>query len=140
MKLKQCFRDYLAREGLKSTRQREIILEEFLKVSSHLSTEDLYLRLRKKHPHIGYATVHRTLKLFSESGIAAERQFGDGQTRYEVASDEEHHDHLICTRCNAIIEFEKPEIERLQDSVAREHGFVIEKHRLEIFGICPHCQ
>lgn len=140
MKLKQCFKDYLAREGLKSTSQREIILDEFLRAGSHLSTEDLYLRLRKKNPHIGYATVHRTLKLFSDSGIAAERQFGDGQTRFEVASDEEHHDHLICTRCNTIVEFENSEIERLQDIVAREHGFSIERHRLEIFGLCPRCK
>jgi len=139
MKRKQQFRDYLTREGLKSTSQREIILDEFLKASSHLSTEDLYLRLRKNFPNIGYATVHRTLKLFSECGIAAERHFGDGQTRYELASDEEHHDHLICTCCNSIIEFENPEIERLQDEVARQHGFVIERHRLEIFGLCAKC-
>lgn len=139
MERKQMFRDYLAREGLKSTSQREIILDEFLAAGSHLSTEDLYLRLRKKFPHIGYATVHRTLKLFSECGIAAERHFGDGQTRYELASDEEHHDHLICTRCNTIIEFENPEIERLQEAVADQHGFVIERHRLEIFGLCSKC-
>jgi len=139
MERKQMFRDYLAREGLKSTSQREIILDEFLAAGSHLSTEDLYLRLRKNFPHIGYATVHRTLKLFSECGIAAERHFGDGQTRYELTSDEEHHDHLICTRCNTIIEFENPEIERLQEDVAGKHGFVIERHRLEIFGLCPKC-
>jgi len=140
MKRKEVFRAYLAQEGLKSTSQRELILDEFLKSGSHLSTEDLYLRLRQKYPNIGYATVHRTLKLFASCGIAAERQFGDGQTRYELSSEEEHHDHLICTRCAKIIEFENPEIERLQEAVAREHQFVIERHRLEIFGLCPRCQ
>ena len=139
MEIKQQFREYLVREGLKSTSQREIILEEFLKATTHLSTEDLYLKLRKKHPQIGYATVHRTLKLFSACGIAAERQFGDGQTRYELSSGEEHHDHLICTRCGVIVEFENDEIESLQDAVAKAHGFVIETHRLEIFGTCPKC-
>ena len=139
MEIKQQFREYLVREGLKSTSQREIILDEFLKATSHLSTEDLYLKLRKKHPQIGYATVHRTLKLFSACGIAAERQFGDGQTRYELSSGEEHHDHLICTRCGAIVEFENDEIESLQNAVAKAHGFVIETHRLEIFGTCPKC-
>jgi Fur family ferric uptake transcriptional regulator len=69
------FHDYLVQQGLKSTRQREIILDEFLRCDSHPSTEDLYLRLRKKHPGIGYATVHRTLKLFSECGIAETREF-----------------------------------------------------------------
>jgi len=140
MERKRLFRDFLAKQGLKSTSQREIILDEFLRCDSHLSTEDLYLRLKKTYPNIGYATVHRTLKLFSACGIAAERQFGDGQTRYELTSDEEHHDHLICTRCGTILEFENPEIERLQETVARKHNFNIERHRLEIYGICSKCR
>ncbi len=137
---KQLFRDYLSQQGLKSTRQREIILDEFLRCDSHLSTEDLYLKLRKKHPGIGYATVYRTLKIFSECGIAAARNFGDGQTRYESTTCEEHHDHLICKECGAIIEFEDTRIEQLQEQVARDHGFTIVSHRLEIFGLCAKCQ
>ncbi len=69
-KTKIKFKDFLLDQGLKSTHQRELILEEFLRAGSHLSTEDLYLRLRRKNPRIGYATVHRTLKLFAECGIA----------------------------------------------------------------------
>lgn len=137
---KQLFRDFLAEQGLKSTRQREIILDEFLRSPSHLSIEELYLRLRRKHPNIGYATVYRTLKLFAECGIAEARHFGDGQTRYESSSQEEHHDHLICTRCGAILEFEDPRIESLQEQVAREHGFRISSHRLEIYGVCERCE
>lgn len=133
------FREFMARKGLKSTQQREIILEEFLKSGSHLSTEDLYLKLRKKHPSIGYATVYRTLKLFAESGIAEERHFGDGQTRYEHASSEEHHDHLVCTACGVILEFEDPRIEALQEQVARDHNFRIVSHRLELYGLCARC-
>ena len=137
---KQTFRDYLAQQGLKSTAQREIILDEFLRCGAHPSTEDLYLRLRKKHPNIGYATVHRTLKLFSECGIAASRNFGDGQTRYESTTGEEHHDHLICKDCGAIVEFEDPRIEALQEEIAEAHGFVLLSHRHEIFGRCGGCQ
>ncbi len=118
-KTKEVFREYLTKQGLKSTRQREIILNEFLRCTTHPSTEDLYLKLRKKHPNIGYATVYRTLKLFSECGIAEERHFGDGQTRYESTTCEEHHDHLICKECGAILEFEDPGIEKLQEDVAR---------------------
>lgn len=136
---KSQFRDYLTAKGLKSTRQREVILDEFLRCASHPSTEELYLRLRKKHPGIGYATVHRALKLFSECGIAEERNFGDGQTRYESRSGEEHHDHLICLGCGAILEFEDPRIEELQAKVAEQHGFVIENHRLELYGRCGKC-
>lgn len=137
---KDNFRSYLLAQGLKSTRQRELILDEFLRAGEHLSTEELYLRLREQHPHIGYATVHRTLKLFAECGIAEPRHFGDGQTRYETRAGEEHHDHLICTRCGAIVEFENPQIEALQEAVAGQHGFRIERHRLELYGRCRVCQ
>jgi len=137
--LKKTFKKFLAKKGLKSTQQRDLILEAFLASPSHLSTEELYLKIRKKHPSIGYATVYRTLKLFAESGIAVERNFGDKQTRYEVLSAEEHHDHLVCTVCAAIIEFEDPEIERLQENVAGRHGFKVLNHSLELYGICASC-
>ena len=90
---KKIFKDFLLSQGLKSTNQRELILEEFLRAGSHLSTEELYLRLRKQHPRIGYATVHRSLKLFAQCGIAEQRHFGDGQARYEASDHDEHHDH-----------------------------------------------
>lgn len=137
---KSKFRDYLLIRGLKSTRQRELILEEFLRAGSHLSTEDLYLRLRRKNPRIGYATVHRTLKLFAECGIAEQCHFGDGQARYEASGQDEHHDHLICLACGRIVEFEDPRIEKLQDEVAGEHGFCIQRHRLELYGLCADCR
>ncbi|MFA5514866.1 MAG: transcriptional repressor [Desulfuromonadales bacterium] len=137
---RKIFKDFIARKGLKSTQQRDIILDEFLCSGSHLSTEELYLRIRRKHPNIGYATVYRTLKLFAECGIAEERHFGDGQARYESTSGEEHHDHLICTGCGAILEFEDPGIEELQQKVAAAHGFRIERHRLEIYGLCRKCE
>lgn len=133
------FQQFLLQKGLKSTKQRDLILEEFQRCPSHLSTEELYLRLRKKHPSIGYATVYRTLKLFAECGIAEERHFGDGQTRYESSSGHEHHDHLICTRCGAIAEFEDPRIEELQQKVAAENNFKITSHRLDLYGFCAKC-
>ncbi len=138
-KIKQDFQAYLSSQGLKSTRQRDLILDEFLRTSEHFSTEELYLRLRKKHPAIGYATVYRTLRLFAECGIAEERHFGDGQTRYESSVTDQHHDHLVCTRCGKIIEFEEPQIEKLQVKVAKDHGFRIENHRLELYGLCADC-
>ena len=134
------FNDFLSQKGLKSTSQRKLILETFLESESHYSTEDLYLKLRKEHPRIGYATVHRTLKLFAECGIAAERNFGDGQTRFESVHADEHHDHLVCTNCGLIIEFEDQKIEELQKLVASQHNFKIENHRLELYGLCEHCR
>jgi Fur family transcriptional regulator, ferric uptake regulator len=136
----QVFNQYLQRKGLKTTSQRMIILETFLESDSHFSTEELYLKIRQEYPKIGYTTVHRTLKLFAECGIAAERHFGDGQARFEPVKDEEHHDHLVCTECGLIIEFEDSQIEALQTKVAEEHNFKIETHRLELYGLCAACR
>jgi Fur family ferric uptake transcriptional regulator len=137
---KKLFQEFIARKGLKTTRQRDIVLDCFLSSDHHMSTEDLYLKVRAKNPTIGYATVYRTLKLFAEAGIAREIHFGDGQTRYEHVAEGEHHDHLICTRCGAVTEFENETIERLQAEVAEQFGFVVEKHKLELYGICPKCR
>ncbi|MCL5807967.1 MAG: transcriptional repressor [Deltaproteobacteria bacterium] len=136
---KEAFREFIAREGLKSTRQRDIILDFFLSAKRHMSVEELYRGLRARHPGIGYATVCRTLKLFAQSGIAHEIHFGDGQTRYEHLVEGEHHDHLVCTVCGTIAEFENKTIEALQKAVADSHGFIIRSHRMELYGLCAKC-
>lgn len=137
---RQKFQDFALAKGLKSTKQRDIILNCFLSTEQHMSTEELYLKLKEKSTGIGFATVYRTLKLFSESGIAREIQFGDGQTRYEHLHAGEHHDHLVCTRCGAIVEFENETIEKLQAEVASQHGFTIVNHKLELYGLCAKCK
>ena len=134
------FRDFMTRKGLKSTQQREVILDGFLASDRHVSIEELYRQLRERHPNIGYATVYRTLKLFAESGIAREIQFGDGQTRYEHANEGEHHDHLVCTSCGAIMEFHNDAIEAIQVEVAASYGFTITHHKMELYGFCTKCR
>ena len=138
-RLKSRWREYLLRHRLKTTQQRETIVEQFLRSTGHVSIEDLLARVRKRNPGVGYATVYRTLKLLTECGLAAPRQFGDGQTRYEVADDiAHHHDHLICLQCGLILEFENQEIERLQEEMAaRLGGFKVVRHKLELYGLCP---
>jgi len=137
---KKLFQDFIAAKGLKSTRQRDLVLECFLASDSHLSTEELYLKVRAKYPSIGFATVYRTLKLFAEAGIAREIHFGDGQSRYEHVAEGEHHDHLVCTRCGSVQEFENEAIEKLQQEVAEQFGFKVETHKLELYGICSKCR
>ena len=132
--------DYMARHGLRSTEQRRIVTEMFFASDGHLSIEDLLDKVRVEEPRIGYATVYRTLKLLKECGLAFERHFGDGVSRYEVAWEDEHHDHLICTDCEKIIEFEDNAIEVLQHEVAARHGFTLSRHKLELYGLCPDCQ
>jgi Fur family transcriptional regulator, ferric uptake regulator len=138
-KLRGRFEDYVRKHGLKSTSQRDAIVDQFLRSTGHMSIDDLLAKVRKRAPKVGYATVYRTMKLLTDSGIAAARQFGDGQTRYEVMGDEHaHHDHLICVNCGLILEFENDTIEQLQDEMAdRLGGFKLVRHKLELYGLCP---
>jgi Fur family ferric uptake transcriptional regulator len=132
--------EYLTGQGLKSTRQRDEILSIFVSAGRHLSAEELYLLVKKSHPGIGYATVYRTLKLLASAGLAEERRFEDGYTRYEYRATDSHHDHLICTKCGRIIEFENERIEQLQQDVARKNKFQVQSHKLELYGLCSGCQ
>ncbi len=131
--------EYLVVQGLKSTIQRDAILKLFVDAGEHLSAEELYERVKKRYPGIGYATVYRTLKLLAGAGIAEERRFEDGFTRYEFKATEGHHDHLICTECGDIVEFENEQIEILQRNVAKKNGFHVQSHKLEIYGLCSSC-
>ncbi len=131
---------FIESKGLKSTRQRHLILETFFQLDGHFSVEQLWAKVRERDRRVSVATIYRTMKLLSESGLAHARNFGDGQTRYEPAFGREHHDHLICTRCGAIIEFENDRIEQMQDAVARKHGFRVTSHKMELYGLCRNCQ
>jgi Fur family ferric uptake transcriptional regulator len=131
---------YLRRKGLKTTHQREAIVDAFLRTSGHVALEDLLNDARKKHPTVGLATVYRTVKLMEEAGLAASRQFGSGHTLYELAGERAHHDHLICEKCGFIQEFESDEIEELQSATARRFGFNVIRHRHELFGLCEKAQ
>ncbi len=136
---KEKLRNYLKSKGLKATRQREIIVEEFFRTGEHVTAEELYRKISNKHKDIGYTTVYRTLKLLKESGLATERVFSDNLTRYEPLSSGDHHDHLICLSCGSITEFEDTRIERLQERIARDLGFKTVSHRMELYGYCKRC-
>ncbi len=131
---------YMAGQGLRSTSQRDEILKVFVEAGRHLSAEELYALVKKSNPGIGYATVYRTLKLLAEAGVAQARRFEDGFTRYEHTTPDAHHDHLICTKCGMIIEFENERIEELQQDVARRKRFKVQNHKLELYGLCSSCQ
>jgi Fur family ferric uptake transcriptional regulator len=137
---KKTFNDFAVSKGLRSTRQRDIILDIFLSTHQHVSVEELYLKVKSSNAGIGQATVYRTLKLFAEAGLAREILLHDGQTRYEHVVAGEHHDHLVCTKCNTIVEFENETIEALQREIAIRHGFQIGSHKLEIYGLCAACR
>jgi Fur family ferric uptake transcriptional regulator len=131
---------HLKAQGLRSTKQREAILEAFLQEDSHVSVEELYDRLHASQPSIGHATVYRCMSLFVEAGLAKEGRFNEGRARYEPDVDAAHHDHLVCLRCGHIEEFEDPTIERIQEEIAGNRGFDVTYHRLELYGVCSRCR
>jgi Fur family ferric uptake transcriptional regulator len=135
---RRALRQYLDRRGFKWTRQREAILEVFLQTRGHLTAEEVHERVGGRQAGIGFSTVYRTLRLFVDANIASERHFQDGVTRYEVRQP--HHDHLVCLDCGRILEFERPDIESLQEEVARQHGFLLRSHRHELYGTCRDCR
>lgn len=134
-----CLKNFSKKRGLKSSQKRMLIIDYFLKQDKHYSVDELYNHIKNKIPGIGYSTVYRTLKLLAECGIASERHFEKGFTRFEPIHKEEHHDHLICTKCSAIIEFTNQEIEKIQRKIARNFRFFVSDHKLEIYGLCSRC-
>lgn len=139
-KLRTRLQSYMARKGLRSTAQRRLIIDTFFEAASHMTIEDLLAEVRARDKGIGYATVYRTLKLLAECGVASERRFGDGLSRYELSDDATtHHDHLICVSCGKIVEFEEPQIEELQEKIALKYGFLVTSHKHEMYGVCAEC-
>src|SRR3989304_7658873 len=132
---KKALDEYILKKRLKSTKQRDIIFDEFFNYpGQHVTVEELYEKLKKQNPKIGYATVYRTLKLFKDRGLAFERNFGDGRTRYEpVKFEGEHHDHLICIECGKITEFKDRRIEHYSKEVARLNDFEVTNHKVELY-------
>jgi len=136
----EVFAQYLANENLKMTPQRRIILDTLLKKNGHLSSEELYALVKKRDASIGQATVYRTLKLLSDSGLIEPLDFADGVTRYEPCYGKDHHDHLICEQCGKNIEIVDEVIERRQEQLAKEHGFTLIRHKMYLYGLCPECR
>jgi Fur family ferric uptake transcriptional regulator len=131
---------FMLRRGLRSTEQRRLIIDTLFTAREHVTIDRLLEQVRATDPRVGYATVYRTLKLLTESGVAQEHHFGDGHTRYELADAEAHHDHLICVECGSITEFEEPAVETLQERIATRYGFEIRAHKHELYGVCAECQ
>lgn len=139
--LHDALQSYITKKGFRSTSQRRLVTDVFFRSGGHLSIEDLLAKVRQQDPRVGYATVYRTLRLLAECELANVRHFGDGVTRYELADEgSHHHDHLICTSCKKIIEFEDDAIELLQGRIADRHGFRLQSHKHELYGVCPDCQ
>ena len=132
--------DKLRELGFKVTLPRQKILH-MLEASDphHLSAEDIYRALIDQNEEVGVATIYRVLSQFEESGIVHKLNFENNQAIYELCGVE-HHDHLVCVKCNTIIEFQDDIIEQHQLQIAKKHGFELTDHSLYLYGLCKDCR
>lgn len=137
---RKCFQKCIHDRGLRLTQQRITIANVFLSTNGHLNIDELYRKVRGRDSHIGYATIYRTLRLLKDCGLATERNFEDGAARFEPAGIvEDPHYHLICRECGRIVEFGDDALNEIVEAGARQHGFELERHKLEIYGRCAGC-
>ncbi|NCT40627.1 MAG: transcriptional repressor [Alphaproteobacteria bacterium] len=118
--------------GLKMTGQRKVILKILSKAEDHPSVEDVYDRAKKFDKSISIATVYRTLSLLDELDIVIRHEFQEGYSRYEVNWD--HHHHLVDLETGKVIEFQNEELEKLKIKIAKDLGYELVDHRLELYG------
>ena len=123
-----------AERGLRMTGQRRVIAQVLEEADDHPDVEELHARASALDSGISIATVYRTVKLFEEAGLLERLEFGDGRARYEDA-ERDHHDHLIDMLTGEVIEFVDPEIEEIQERIAKRLGYRLKGHRLELYGV-----
>lgn len=133
----KAFHERLQETGLKSTRQRDVIVEKFFALDKHISADELLDEVRREQSTIGYATVYRTLKLLVEQDFAVPKNFGDGTTRFDPIHEQEpDHDHLICVDCRRIIEFSDESLLSQIERAAADLGFSLRRKKIEIYAEC----
>ncbi len=135
------FNRFLRDKGMPVTHQRNVVAAAVFGSDAHLSVDDIEGILRSDGERIGKATIYRTLDLLVKSRLVAEHDFGEGFKRYENRLMRQSvHQHLVCTHCGSVEEFETPELAAIEARVARESGFRPIRHRLVIYGLCRECQ
>lgn len=133
------FREYLRAYNHPVTPQRLRVAEVLFGTHRHISADEIREVLEARGESIGKATIYRTLDLLSKAGLTREQDFGEGFRRYEARPARPRHEHLVCTRCGKVIEFESDAVDRLESEIAALHRFRPSRHKLEIYGLCEEC-
>jgi Fur family ferric uptake transcriptional regulator len=136
---KQQFKKLFKQEHIDNFEDRFKVLEAFLQTEKHVSVNELVARLDHNGWQLELEFVKETLRLMCRFGFAHKSRFDNGMVLYEHRHLGQHHDHMICTKCRKILEFEEEQIEKLQIKIAASHGFHMLQHRMEIYGICNSC-
>ena len=139
-KEREQFEKLFRREAIDRLEDRLVVLDAFLLHEQHITPEDLETYLKEKGYKFAAGFVSDTLELMCRFGFAQKHRFQNGEVRYEHRHLGQHHDHMICTKCGEIVEFENRQLEELQIRIAMDYGFYMLQHQMEIYGLCSRCQ
>ena len=131
----KAFKRIIREMNLKVTKQRLAILEALNRGQAHVTAQEVYEIVNQNYPEMGFATVYRFLRKLTDHKYVTEVRMGGMPARYELSSDH-HHDHITCTQCGKIVEFQNEDIEKLQLEVTKSHNFIMTHHVLELYGVC----
>jgi len=133
------FLSYLKQSRQRVTAERLSVFEEIFAQDGHIDAEDLLASLLEAGVEISRATVYRNLDLLVDAGLVTKHRLGRNHFLYEHVYSGQDHDHLVCVSCGRVVEFVSPGIIAMQSEICRLHGFVPERHSLEISGLCRTC-
>jgi Fur family ferric uptake transcriptional regulator len=140
MKPHEHFRKFLQEGQYRITPERFDVLDAVLAWNDHFDADNLFIYLKNNGSKVSRATVYKTLALLHECGLVSRYRFSQGHAQYEKTTDRPHHDHMVCTKCGKIVEFENARVERLQDDACAQYGFSPMYHSFQIFGLCLECR
>ena len=136
----QKFQGFLQQQGLKLTSERTALIREIFSTHYHFEADELLFKMKEKNVKISRATVYRTLELLVKSGLVRRVHLGEDHYHYEHVSGNSHHDHLICTTCGGVIEFNDDALEKRQLEICAKKKFTPTFHNLQILGVCDACR
>ena len=141
--LEEClgaFESFLRRRELRMTLPRRKLVEKIYRIHDHFDADGLLVEFRKEKISVSRATIYRTLEHLLKANLVVKTAFSDDKASYELAFGHDHHDHLICNACGAIVEFKDDVIETRQEKICKKFGFAIACHSHKIYGLCPLCR
>ena len=132
-KQNQIFLEMLRKEGLRFTQQRQAVWNEIKKSHEHRDAEEIYISIRNSGSKVSRATVYRTIDVLVNNRLLRKMDMGDGRNRFEPRLDDKHHDHIICLETGDIIEFYSDELEKLQETIAKDRWYELVRHVHQLF-------